>query len=293
MSEIDRDLNKNFLSEQENPPENGHDPEQEEIEEASESEPTDENQNKKKKLIFWGVIFTIILILALGLGLGLGLKNASGSSGSSADLIAQRGFESYDRFDYTKTTQSCVDALDFVYKSTKYCENSTATVSFHVINVTSSKNLFPSESAEFKIYGVYAHLKNLTVTNATNTLTIGGADFPLDRNSSKKDGRRILFLRDRRMVLASNDSNTTNSSIGNLSNVSVNDFPLVRVELFDNGTIWKIFKPTNITDKEQTVLVECVKEFSPQLAKKLYDPSRKTGSQIVSVDGNYSSNQSK
>ena len=282
------DLSKNFLAEQKNPSENEPIPEHEEVEEISEFEPKIQNP-KKKKIIIWAIILAIILTLALGLGLGLGLNRDSGSSGRP-DLIAIRGFESYDRFEYTKTTQSCVDALDFVYKSTKYCENSTATVSFQVINVTSSKSLFPSESNEFTIYGLYVHLKNLTVTNSTNSLTIGGADFPSDQNSSKSDGKRILFLKDRRMFLASNDIKYNSSST---NNSSLDDFPLVKVDLFDNGTIWKIFKPTNISEKEKVVLVECIKEFSPQLAKKLYDPSRKTDSQLVSLEPNLSKRLSK
>lgn len=283
MSELD----KNFLAEQENPSENGPITEHEEVEEISESEPKSQNQ-KKKKIIIWAIVIAIICTLALGLGLGFGLNSDSGNSGRS-DLIAIRGFESYDRFEYTKTTQSCVDALDFVYKSTKYCENSTATVSFQVINVTSSKSLFPSESNEFTIYGLYVHLKNLTVANSTNSLTIGGADFPTDQNSSKNDGKQILFLKDNRMFLANNDLKYNSSST---NNSSLDDFPLVKVDLFDNGTIWKIFKPTNISEKEKVVLVECIKEFSPQLAKKLYDPSRKTDSQMVSLEPNLS-NQSR
>lgn len=282
MSELD----KNFLAEQENPSENDPIPEHEEVEEISETDPNHQNQ-KKKKIIIWAIIIGIIIALVLGLGLGLGLKSDSGNSGRP-DLIVMRGFESYDRFEYTKTTQSCVDALDFVYKSTKYCENSTATVSFQVINVTSSKSLFPSDSNEFIIYGLYVHLKNLTVTNATNSLTIGGADFPSDRNSSKSNGKQILFLKDRRMFLANNDFKY-NSSSTNYS--SLDDFPLVKVDLFDNGTIWKIFKPTNISEKEKLVLVESIKEFSPQLAKKLYDPSRKADT-LVSLESNYS-NQSR
>ena len=274
MSQPNKDLTQNFIIKKADVP-SAQNQEPEEFPVLQDKGQT----SKKKKIIIFSVIFSIILILALGLGLGLGLRSSDSGGSNRPDLITTRGFQAYDTFEYTKLTQSCVDSLDFVYKNTKYCENSTAVVAFHVVNVTSSKDLFPSESNEFTVYGVYAHLKNLTVSNASNSISIGGADFTNDTNTTQKE-KRILFLRNKRLLQTSDetDNNTT---------ANYDEFPVFKVDLFDNGTIWRIFKPLNITEKEKSSLIEVIKEFSPQLAKKLYNPR----TQSISLSNSGSSNE--
>lgn len=272
MSKPDKDLSKNFLADDDH-----------QNSTAMTYHTTKTSSGKTKKIVIIAVIIAVVLALALGLGLGLGLK--SNSSGG-ADLIFSRPMNAYDTYEYNKNTLSCVDALDFVTRNTTYCENSSALVSFHVVGISSSKDLFPNDPNPFEVYSLYVHLKNLTVSNSSDSVILGGAD--IQANPQSPSQKRILFLRDRK--LAANASNSTSNGSQPLPPPQVyDDFPMIKAQIFENGTIYQVFKPKNITEKEKSLLVEALKEFSPQLAKKLYHPSRKDNS-FVAVSN--SSNQS-
>jgi len=219
-----------------------------------------QNKAKIKKISIISIII-IIVTLIIVLPIVLTLKNDDNPPNSNPSLLFERSFKIGDTFHYFKTGAVCATPSTTVDDPVPFCQGIKSNFSFHVTNVQNSKAVIPQETMNYKIVSVILHLKELVYENGTDSIPVGGATFTIVNTTNVT--RRFLSDRD------NSTSNVTNNATINNSNLS-NTLPIIKAELFDNGTIYRVFKPKNISDQEWSHMKDLLSEFSPVLAKRVY-----------------------
>lgn len=243
---------------------------------------------KHKKIFLVSFFFFVLLSLGLGLGLGLGLKDDNNEE-NNPDLIFSRNFQLFESFSYVRKSFSCLERYDPFNLNTTSCQNTHSNSSFHVVNIQNfqeDKNLMMFYQGEkkkkTKIYEVIIHLHNLTFSNETNSFLVGGGNFSLGNSSNVN-----LFGKDINFSQFSNDftaSNTNSqrrflqnhpdfSSFSNTSSNWTESFPMLRMKIFENGSIYKMEVPPKLKEHEMLHLMQLAKEFSPTISTRAYSNS--------------------
>ncbi len=208
--------------------------------------------NKKAILISFGVIAALS---AVALILIFFVFSHGSSASNLQPQVFYRSFKENQKHNYIKKLTSC-SLTKNTNKDQEECNFIEANMAFYISNVTDSKDFFkdteqidnfkePEQKSkfDFKMITTLLYFSNLTFANSTDSFTFYGPNF---------------------------DEIVQKGQIINSTDYEHNG-PVFKAVLFDNGTIYQIYKPKLIKNISWEYIVESIKEFSPDLETFLYD----------------------
>lgn len=271
--------------------------------------------NKNKRIFVAIIVFILCLIaVLLGIIIPFSLK-------TNSHLVYERNFGFYDSYTYTKKGSLCVKIKTSRSSDSINCRESNSIHSFNVMNISDYLTKSPFDLIEdfdkndekrnlkykeddyspvelkVKLITFMLHLRKMTINNGTDIITL--VDNTIEELKETKDYNQNFEFNNKNDNYNLDNSYLEDDSKTELLNdkysTSINQVTVIVFSMFQNGTIYNIFKPDDMDDQIFYHMLELIEDYSPNLAKDTYKSQNQNNKKVSSTpdfddDGEYYGN---